>query len=372
MKVVFAPDSFKGSLGSVEVAYALAAGWRSVRAGDELVVLPQADGGEGTLDVVAAASPRYQWHETQDVTGPDGRRVHAKWLMDPHRHAFVELARSSGISHMRRLDALRATSRGLGEVIDDVLCHGARCITVALGGSASTDGGAGALRALGLRMLDAGGTPVREGAGGLLDIAHVDTSRLRALPPGGIELLTDTRAVLYGKRGAAYVFGPQKGARPDDVEALDHGLRHWETTLDEAGMRADPCRPGAGAAGGVGFGLATWGARCTPGAARISNITGLTDHLADADLVVTGEGCLDSTSLTGKLVGHITEICATAGVRTQLVVGQVAPGMGNPAVSLTALAGSSNAAQRDAKRWLFTAGAAVAGGVPTTNTERCS
>ncbi len=360
MKVVFAPDSFKGSLGSVEVAAALAAGWRSVREGDDLHLVPQADGGEGTLEVIAASLPDLQWNVTENVTGPDGRTVCARWLMNADRHAFVELAQSSGIAHMGRLDPFGATSRGLGEVIDDALRRGAHSLTVALGGAASTDGGSGVLRALGLEIRDSKHRPVREGLAGLLDLAFVDRSALPHLPSGGIEILTDTRAVLYGANGAAYVFGPQKGARSTDLELMDQGLRRWATALDEAGFADAAQVPGTGAAGGVGFGLAAWGARIAPGAERISELTGLRSTVATADLVVTGEGRLDPTSLTGKLVGHVLELCSTADVPTRLVVGQIAPGMNHSALSLSTLSGSSAAAMLDAERWLFVAGAALA------------
>jgi glycerate kinase len=367
MKVVFAPDSFKGSLGSVEVAQALAHGWRSVRRDDLLLLLPQADGGEGTLDVIAAALPDLQWHITENATGPDGRPVRARWLMDTNHHAFVELAQSSGIAHMRSMDPLGATSRGLGEVINDALDHGAHTITVALGGSASTDGGSGTLSALGLQIQDANGRPIRDGAAGLRDIETINRSRLRELPSGGIDLLADTHAVLYGKDGAAKVFGPQKGARPADLELMDQGLRQWAAALNTAGFPDLAEQRGAGAAGGVGFGLASWGARSTPGAARISDLTNLQSTISTADLVITGEGRLDATSLTGKLVGHILEVCAEADVPTQLVVGQVAPEMEYPTISLSTLAGSSTAAQLDPGRWLYAAGAAAAAQFPTTS-----
>lgn len=358
MKVLIAPDSFKGSASAAEVAAALAHGWRSMRGDDEIVLLPQADGGEGTLEAIATAGA---WHWRQrEVHGPDGRRVPARWLLDDDGRAVVELAESSGIALLPRLDPWRADSRGLGEVIAAALAAGARSVQVGLGGSASTDGGAGVLMALGLKAFDDGGNPIGVGARGLAELAHVDAEGLAALPPGGVELLADTEAPLYGPRGAAAVFGPQKGATPEDIAGLDSGLRRWAQALSAAGLAADPEQPGAGAAGGVGFGLLAWGATTTSGSQRIAALTGLPRHLADADVVVTGEGRFDDTSLGGKLVGHVLAAAEQAGTAAVVVAGQVAAQCTVPTVSLTELAGSGDAAIGDPLRWLHAAGAVAA------------
>lgn len=359
MKVLIAPDSFKGSATATEVADALAEGWSAVRAGDDLITLPQADGGEGTLAAVAAAG-HWRWRQST-VDGPDGRPVSARWLFDHEDHrAVVELAEPSGLALMAGLDPWRADTRGLGQVIDAALTAGARSLQIGLGGSASTDGGAGALMALGLKAFDAAGRPIGPGAEGLRTIAHVHTDSLAPLPSGGVELLVDTAAPLGGPHGAASVFGPQKGAGPGDVAQLDDALRRWSQVLNAAGPQADPEASGAGAAGGAGFGLMAWGATVTSGAQCIADLTGLSAQLVTADLVITGEGRFDGTSWTGKLVGHVLTAAARAGIPATVVAGQVAAESATPTLSLSELAGSPTAAMTDPMYWLRTAGSVAA------------
>ncbi len=352
MRIVFAPDSYKGTIGSVDAAQALRDGWASVRDGDDLVLMPQADGGEGTLDVLAACTPGSQWSVAEGVHGPDGRPVDARWLTLADGRAMIELAEPSGIALMQELDAFGATTRGLGEVIAEAQ---ADRLSIALGGSASTDGGLGVLRALGLRVVDASGADVPEGATGLMAAASVDASRLMPAP-ADVELLTDTSAVLCGPDGAAHVFGPQKGASPDAIEVLDEALSKWATLLAAAGLVADRDMPGVGAAGATAFGLCAWGAHIAPGAQRVSELTGLADAASTADLVVTGEGKFDRTSLAGKLVGHVVNLCAESGVPVAVVAGQVAHETGVRTLSLSEIAGSSHAAMSDTKKWLYEAG----------------
>lgn len=331
MRVVIAPDSFKGSIDARDAAAAIADGWRSVRPGDEVLAIPQADGGEGTLDAIEAAVPAAQRRPAGPVTGPDGRPVEADWLLLPDGTAVVELARSSGIALMRELDPLGATTRGLGETIAAALAAGAHSVVIALGSSASTDGGAGALEAL-------------DGV---------------APPAGGVRLLTDVTAPLLGPDGAAAVFGPQKGATPEDVAVLEERLRAWAARFD-----ADPATPGAGAAGGTAFGfLAAWGASILPGAPEIARLTGLTDALPAADVLITGEGRLDATSFTGKVVGHALRAATDAGTtRVIAIAGQVALDATSPlragltSFSLTELAGAPGAAMADPATWLRRAG----------------
>lgn len=356
MRVLFAPDSFKGTIDAVGAAAALIEGWAAVRNGDELVSMPQADGGEGTLDVLAACSADSTWSSVRGVWGPDGRPVDARWLMLDNGRAVIELAESSGIAMMESLDALAATTRGLGEVIRGC---GSDRISVALGGSASTDGGLGVLRALGVRVLDESGQDVPEGGAGLVAARSVDASGLEGVP-SDIELLTDTRAVLFGPDGAAQVFGPQKGASAADVEVLDEALKHWADLLADAGLPADPSMPGTGAAGGVAFGLCALGARVSGGAERVSELTGLSAAVPTADLVVTGEGMFDRTSLTGKLVGHVVQMCSDASIPVVVVAGAVNSDVEVRTVSLTDLAGGSEAAMADPRRWLIDAGRRLA------------
>jgi len=350
VRVVLAPDSFKGSITAAAAAAALADGWRSVRPGDEVRCVPLADGGEGTLDVLAAAVPGACWHRAW-VTGPGGRPADCAWLELPGGAAAVELARASGLPLLAAPDPLGAQTTGLGEIIGHALDAGARQVTVALGGSAATDGGTGALAALGARFLDASGRPLPAGGGALRDLAAVDLAGLRRPPPGGVSCLSDVRAPLLGPSGAAAVFGPQKGAGPAEVERLDAGLARLAGLLG-----GEPGAAGAGAAGGTGYGLAAaWQAVIVPGAPRLCQLAGLDTALSGAGLVVTGEGRYDQTSADGKVTGTVLAAAAAAGVPAALVAGQLAadppPGAWH-ALALAALAGGPGPALSDPARWL--------------------
>ncbi|MCK9893219.1 glycerate kinase [Frankia sp. AgB32] len=357
-RVVIAPDSFKGSASATEAAAALAAGWRSRRPGDEIVELPVADGGEGTLDVFAATVPGAV-HQVVRVTGPDGRRHDGAWLALPDGVAVVELARVSGLPLMGGPDPLGAQTIGVGQALAAALASGAREILVALGGSASTDGGSGALAALGARFLDANGVALPTGGGALVELATVDVSRLPPRPPGGVRCLVDVAAPLLGATGAAAVFGPQKGAGPEEVARLDAGLRRLADLLG-----GDPAAPGAGAAGGTAYGLAAaWGAELVSGLRTITEVAGLPAALAEADWLITGEGRFDRTSLDGKVVGGLLALARDAAVPVLIVAGQLdAP---RPAgvrvdVALARLAGGADAAMADPLHWLRMAGADLA------------
>ena len=217
--VLIAPDSFKGSASAVEVARALGRGWASVRPDDELVAMPFADGGEGTLRAIETALPQARPHPIR-VTGPVENPVHTRWLELPDGTALVELADASGMLRLPQnargnpaLAPLDAHTVGTGEVIRAAIDAGARRIAVAIGGSASTDAGVGILNALGVVVRDRDGAPVRPGARYLHDIAEVDSTALVDLPPGGIEVWSDVTNPLTGTRGAAAVYGPQKGSR---------------------------------------------------------------------------------------------------------------------------------------------------------------
>ncbi|MGX5681338.1 glycerate kinase [Schumannella luteola] len=348
--VVIAPDSFKGSLSARLVADAIAEGWASVRPDDALVLMPQADGGEGTLDAVEAAVPGARRRSAGLVTGPDGRPTPGEWLALPNGTAVVELAQSSGLPLMSELDPLGATTRGLGEVIRAALEDGATSLVIGLGGSASTDAAAGALSALGLLLLDEQGEPVPDGGRGLAEVLRVDRDDLVSAPVGGVTLLTDVTAPLTGPRGAAAVFGPQKGASPEQVAQLDRALAHLARILG-----GDPDAPGSGAAGGAGYGFsAAWGARIESGADYLAELSGLPSAIAGADLVLTGEGRFDDQSLGGKLVGQL--IALAGAERVGVIAGQVTATSDAWSVSLTDLAGSPQAAMADTAAWLREAG----------------
>lgn len=360
MRVVVAPDSFKGSLDAAGVARALAHGWRSVRPGDEVVEVPLADGGEGSLEVLAAAVPGARVVPVAGVSGPDGRLVDAAWLALPDGTAVVELARSSGLPLMSARDARGAHTLGLGQVMLAAAAHpGTRRLVVALGGSASTDGGTGALRALGLRLLDAAGAELPLGGGSLARLTGVVRGGLVRLPP--VSCLVDVTNPLLGPSGAAAVFGPQKGASPEDVAHLEAGLARLAQVL---GAQEVAALPGAGAAGGTAFGLAAvLGARLEPGAARLAELAGLGRALEGARLVLTGEGSFDAQSLGGKVVGEVLARAARTGVPAAVVAGRapepdLVPGL--PVATLLAQAGSAEAALSEPARWAAAAAAALA------------
>ncbi|MEX1162927.1 MAG: glycerate kinase [Nitriliruptor sp.] len=327
MKVVIAPDGFGGTLTALEAADAIADGWLGERPDDDVVLVPMSDGGEGLLDVVAR--PDDTWIVTE-VAGPLGHPVDAALLLRSDGSALIESARACGLALVpseRRTPRL-ATSYGVGELLDAARDVGATRISVGLGGSASVDGGAGALTGLGLRVT------VADGSG--LKIGDDDLHRVAAASWGwaedwsGIEvvLLADVPHVLAD---AARVFGPQKGATPDEVEGLTAALGTWADVAERDLARGQRHRdePGSGAAGGLGFGL-----RCalpTTSVARgvdvVADLVGLDDALAGADLVITGEGRLDQTSWTTKVVAAVHERARAAGVATvAAVVGSVSTG----------------------------------------------
>jgi glycerate kinase len=354
MRVVIAPDSFKGSVSAATAAAALAEGWLARRPSDEVIRLPLADGGEGTLDVLAAAGSARWQHAT--VTGPGGDPVGCAWLELPGGVAVVELARASGLPLLTTLDPLGAHTLGLGETLRHALRRGAREIVVTLGGSASTDGGTGALTALGARFLDGAGRPLPPGGGALTSLARADLTGLTGPPPGGVTCLADVTAPLLGPRGAAAAYGPQKGADAGQIAQLESGLARLAKVLG-----ADPAAPGTGAAGGTGYGLAAaWGAVITPGAPRLCELAGLDRALATAGLVITGEGTYDETSLTGKVTGTVLAAAAARGVPAALVAGQLACPPAVPAIALAGLAGGVSQSLADPLRWLHAAGGLLA------------
>jgi glycerate kinase len=359
--IVIAPDSFKGSLSARDVADAIAAGWRSVRPDDTLTLVPQADGGEGTLDAVEAAVPASVRRSAGLVTGPDGRPTPGEWLELPDGSAVIELAQSSGLPLMNALDPLGSTTRGLGEVVRAALDAGATSLVIGLGGSASTDGGSGALAALGLRLSDDAGLPLPEGGAALARLSSVDRGELLPAPPGGVLLLSDVTAPLLGQTGAAAVFGPQKGAGPDDVALLDAAL----AVLAEH-LGGDPTLPGTGAAGGTGYGFhAAWGARLESGADYLARLGGLDAAIDGADVLLLGEGRFDSQSLGGKIVGQLLQSAEAHGVRAGVIAGQVTTeaSIGGEPVwtcALVDIAGSVEAAIAEPAHWLREAGAAAA------------
>lgn len=365
-RVVFAPDSLKGTVSAAGAASALAAGWRSVDPALDAVVKPMADGGEGTLDAFALAVPTAR-RVPVSVSAPrseDTSAVAASWLLlppdigTPRGTAVVELASTAGIELFGdRLDPWGASSFGFGEAIVAAIDAGVSRIVLAIGSSASTDGGAGMLAALGARFSGAGDR--RWAARDLSSLTDVDLRGLRRAPAGGVIVLSDVTNPLLGPRGAARVFGPQKGFDPEETVRVDDAMRSFSRLF-----RADPSEPGAGAAGGVGFAALAWGARLRPGAPAVAELIGLADAARSASLVVTGEGRYDAQSGSGKVPMFVAEAGGSSGPPTVLVAGSVAPDADvSPfahVISLTELAGSADAAMAEPARWLRAAGAALA------------
>ena len=303
MRVVIAPDSFKGSATAQQVASALATGWRREWPEAHIDEVPVADGGEGTVDaMVHATGGRFV---EAVVTGPLGEPVTARYgILGDGATAVIEMAAASGLplvpSHAR--DPRRTTTRGTGELILAALDAGCRRIIIGIGGSATNDGGAGMAQALGVRLLDEAGNELPPGGGPLRRLARIDVSGLDPrVREAELVVACDVDNPLTGPRGASHVFGPQKGATPAMVAELDAALAHYAAVI-QRDLGLDVAQlPGAGAAGGLGAGLVAFcGAALRPGAAIVLEAVGLERHVQAADLVITGEGRLDGQSAAGK------------------------------------------------------------------------
>ncbi len=324
MKVVIAPDSFGGSLSPRQVAAAIAEGWHRARPQDELVPVPMADGGEGLLDAIATRDDTWL---TTEACGPMGHPLDAGLLLRADGTAVVESALVCGLHLVPReqRNPLLATTYGLGELLDAAVDAGCRRILVGLGGSATVDGGAGALTGLGFRLRVADGSGLKIGGGDLHRVTSVDRGWARPdWDEVEVQLLADVSTTLAD---AARTFGPQKGALPDVVDQLDEGLRTWAEVAerDLADGRRLRDEAGSGAAGGLGFGLAAGlGATFVPGAAAVAELVGLDAALDRADLVVTGEGRLDATTVEGKVVSEVQWRAVGRRVPVAVVAGRLA------------------------------------------------
>jgi glycerate 2-kinase len=304
--VICAPNAFKGTLSARAAAAAMARGARD--AGAFAVEMPVADGGDGTLDVLLAARGSGARVSRHRVTGPRGDAVIARlgWLSQDE--AVIELAEASGLRRIRTgpLDSLHATSRGTGELIRIAIEAGARRIVVGVGGSACTDGGAGLLQALAARLTDSSGAEIGLGGAALADLEAIDLSSARhALAGCSIDVACDIRGPLLGPSGAAQMFAPQKGASEVDVRRLEEALARFAALAATTEGDDVSAMPGAGAAGGCGFGLALLGARLLSGASLVCDLIGLDAALRDADVVITGEGRLDAQTAEGKAPAEV-------------------------------------------------------------------
>jgi len=329
MKIVVAPDSFKESLSAAGVARALARGLRQALPAAEIIECPLGDGGEGTLDAVLAATGG-EVREAR-VTGPLGEPVTGRWgWLAEQRTAFVEMASASGLELVprSRRDVLVATSRGTGELLHAALDAGAERLVLAIGGSATNDGGAGLLQALGVRLLDRQGQSLGPGGAALAMLASLDVTALHPrLAEVEVVIAADVDNPLCGPQGASQIFGPQKGASPEQVRQLDAALAHFATVTAATLGRDVREQPGAGAAGGVGFAaLAFLQATFRPGIEVVAELVGLDDALIDADLAVTGEGRLDGQTLRGKTPAGVLRLARRHGVPVVAVAGSLGEG----------------------------------------------
>ncbi len=355
MRVLVAPDKFRGTLTARQAAEAIGAGWRRERPQDRIDLVPMADGGEGTMDtLVEALGGRI---ESAMVTGPLGDPVDASVGLAPGTGGtigVIEMARASGLSLIAeaRRDPRRTTSRGTGELMAHAVALGATSLLVCLGGSATNDGGTGMAAGLGWRFLDPGGRELRAGGAALLDLARIDAGPVNpALRRISVSGACDVDNPLTGPTGASAVYGPQKGATEDAVWILDRALGHLAAVVHrDLGVDLKD-EPGAGAAGGLGFGLLAFaGAHLRRGVEVVMEAVGLADRLLGADLVITGEGTLDEQSLHGKVPAGVLDLARSVGVPAAIVCGraEIAP----PGVAVRSLvdAVGVDAAMGEARR----------------------
>jgi len=324
LHVLIAPDSFKGSLTSVEVARALAEGWRRARPGDEVSLAPLADGGEGTLDAIETSGG---WlRRRAGTTDPIGRPIIGSWL-DRESAAVIELATASGLSRLRpdERSPYGASTAGTGHLMQAAIDEGARSITLGIGGSATTDGGRGLLEALGADIVGPG-PHERDWTGLQVDLSGLDVR----LGNVRLRVACDVDNPLLGPHGAAATYGPQKGATPEDVDRLDARNAAWADALEAATRRRERDTPGAGAAGGTGFGLLCLAdhfreLELVPGVEVVMEAAAFDDKLRAADLVITGEGRIDAQTGYGKTALGVAKRAAAAGVPCLAVGGSVEP-----------------------------------------------
>lgn len=331
MKVIVAPDKFKGSLTASAAARAIGRGVIGAAPGATVDLVPMADGGEGTVEALVDATGGYYREAT--VSGPLGEPVVARYgRLGDGRTAVIAMAAASGLVLVPtgRLDPIRASTRGTGELIRAAVADGADRLIVGIGGSATNDGGAGMAQALGYRLLDAEGLDLAPG-GGLLDrLDRIEGPGEDPLAGVSIEVASDVDNPLCGPRGASHVYGPQKGATPGQVEALDRNLGRLARIIGRD-LGVDVAEvPGAGAAGGLGAGLIAFArGRLGPGVSTVIGAVGLADRLDGADLCLTAEGAIDASSAFGKTAVGVARLARSLGVPTIALAGSIGPGAGD-------------------------------------------
>jgi glycerate kinase len=329
MKIVIAPDSFKDSLSAQGVADAIALGLADVWPDAQLIKCPMADGGEGTIEsVLAACNGELRRIE---VRGPLGATVNAAWGWLPHSHtAIIEMAEASGLQlvPVDQRDACISSTFGTGELIRAALDAGAQRVILAIGGSATNDGGAGAMQALGVKLLDAHDKALKPGGLALAQLARIDMTDIDPrLAEVRFDIAADVDNPLCGPHGASAIFGPQKGASPEQVEQLDRALGHFAGLCAKALKTDVRDEPGSGAAGGLGFAAKAFlGAQFQAGVEVVAELVGLAEAVKNADLVITGEGRFDAQTLRGKTPFGVARIARQQGVPVIVIAGTLGEG----------------------------------------------
>ncbi|PAU61818.1 glycerate kinase [Pseudomonas sp. PICF141] len=329
MKIVIAPDSFKDSLSAQGVAEAIAQGLADVWPDAQLLKCPMADGGEGTVESILAACDG-ELRRTP-VRGPLGAMVEAAWGWLPQsRTAIIEMAEASGLQLVapNLRDACTSSTYGTGELIRAALDAGAQRVILAIGGSATNDGGAGAMQALGVKLLDAQGQTLVPGGLALAQLARLDLSELDPrLAKVRFDIAADVNNPLCGPHGASAIFGPQKGASPEQVEQLDQALGHFAERCAQALDKDVRDEPGSGAAGGLGFAAKAFlGAQFQAGVEVVAELVGLAEAVKGADLVITGEGRFDAQTLRGKTPFGVARLARQHGVPVIVIAGTLGEG----------------------------------------------
>jgi glycerate kinase len=329
MKIVIAPDSFKDSLSAQAVASAIASGLGEVWPDAELIQCPMADGGEGTIEALLAACDGQLM--SARVSGPLGNAVEAHWgWLENTRTAIIEMAMASGLQllSLEQRDATVTSTYGTGELIRTALDAGAQRVILAIGGSATNDAGSGMLAALGAAFFGRDGQPLPAGGLALAQLAHIDLTGLDPrLQEVRVEIAADVDNPLCGSNGASHIFGPQKGASPQQVLALDAALAHFADHSAQVLQRDVRDQPGSGAAGGMGFAAKAYlNASFRAGVEVVAELTGLAQALAGADLVITGEGRFDAQTLRGKTPFGVARIAQRAGVPVIVIAGTLGEG----------------------------------------------
>lgn len=320
MHLIIASDSFKGTLSSTEIC-ALFAHELKAYAHIKATYIPIGDGGENSLDAISAnIKGKYI---TLKASDPYFAKITVRYFLDEQQNAYIESATSAGLHLVTNLNAGLTTTYGVGEQINDALRRGAKTIYVFLGGSATNDGGAGLFAALGTQFINKEGTPFIPTGNTLIDITAINNEKTNTLLKDvNIIGLADVQNVLFGKKGAAYVYAPQKGANNDDVKMLDRGLRHYSSVLERDLGKNISALKGGGAAGGLGAALVAFGnGKLLPGIETVLDLVKFDEALAQADYVITGEGKLDHQSFYGKVISGVSRRAAQHNVNVVLVVG---------------------------------------------------